>query len=121
MKIGTELKTWAHDLSTAAGIPVAIDARDLPLPGILITAKDGTLNTLDTTNLQLTLEIWIITSDTGARQVLDDLGDMLTKLKPHMDDLTDLEMTTIGLAGHAADRLPAIRGQITRTLTKEEN
>lgn len=108
--IGTDLTAWAAELREALGLSVELDPRDLVLPGILVVPGPLKFNRLDGKTASFDTELWLVAGDSNPLTALDELTDMLLKLRAHFGDSpTDAEPITVTLPSQSTTALPALR------------
>lgn len=108
--LGTDLTLWATELAAALDVSVEVEPRDLVLPGILITPGPFEFDRLDGNLATAEVELWMIAGDTNTRTALDELTDLLLKVRQHFGDSPSaVEPITVTLPSQAPDPLPAFR------------
>lgn len=111
-----DLLGWAKDtaaLFTAAGVPCAIDKRDVTVPGALLAPRTITPDRLAGGVYTVEWDLLLIAGGAGTTTALDELGAMGTVLE--VAGLLDepLEAALIDLPNHNPDGLPALTGTYT--------
>lgn len=111
--IGTDLAGYAADLAEAIGVSVEIDARDLVLPGVLLTPGTLAFDRLSSAAASMDVELLLIAGDTNTVTALDELTDLFLKLRRHLGDQPkDAEPFTVQLPSQSTTPLPALRCSI---------
>lgn len=108
--LGTDLSTFAEDLSVALGVPAEVDPRELVLPGMLVMPGQIEFDRLGTLTASATLEVWLVAGDTNPKTALDELTGMLLKLREYLGaGVSTVDPITVTLAAQSPDPLPALR------------
>lgn len=117
----TEALSEVTDRLTTAGIPHAIDPRDLNLPGVLLTVRARTWDTLDADASTVTIEAIAIAPDTGQPlHTLDVLDTLISRCAAVLDPISPITEATAGtvlLPNHGADPLPSLTAPLSVSLT----
>lgn len=116
--LGTDLQTFADELGTELSVSAVLDARDLVLPGILVTPGPIGFDRLDGGTISLDAELLLVAGDTNPVTALDELTELLLKLRAHLGNApSTAEPMTVNLPSQSPDPLPALRCPIPLTLT----
>lgn len=116
--LGTDLQTFAAELGVALSVSASIEARDLVLPGILVTPGPIAFDRLDGQTVDLDVELLLVAGDTNPVTALDELTDLLLKLRAYLGNAPSVaEPMTVNLPSQSPDPLPALRCPIPLTLT----
>src|SRR5690606_4310117 len=82
--LGTDFTEWAAELAEALEVSVELDPRDLVLPGILVTPGEILFDRLDAGTASADIELWLVAGDTNPKTALDELTQLLIKLREHL-------------------------------------
>jgi len=115
--IGTSLQDIA-DMVTAAGVPAAVDPRNLNLPGAWVTPGLVSFDVLDTDTAFMRMEVYLVAPDHGAVLSLNNLGDMLAKVRSALP-VGEAQPVMVNLPNHGADPMPALLISIDATITED--
>lgn len=117
MKLGAACQAVAQ-MITDAGVPAVTDERDLNLPGALVGPANVSFEVLDATSYVAAWDVWLVTIDNGAGPALDELGDMLAKVRAVVQ-VDEARAQAVVLANHGADPLPALTFTLTTQITED--
>lgn len=115
--MGDSLKDIA-EMVTAAGVPAAVDPRDLNLPGAWVTPGLVSFDVLDVDTAFMTFDIYLVAPDHGAAHSLNSLGDMLAKIRPALQ-VGEAMPVMVNLPNHGAEALPALLISIDAQITED--
>lgn len=111
-----DLLAWATEtanLFTAAGVPTAIDKRDVTVPGALLAPRTITPDRLAEGIYTVEWDLVLIAGGSGTATALDELGAMGTVLETAGLLDVPLEAVIFDLPNHNPDGLPALTGTYT--------
>lgn len=115
--IGDALQDIA-DMVTAAGVPAALDPRDLELPGAWVTPGAVSFDVLDADTAHMRFDVYLVAREHGAKVSLNTLGGMLAKVRPALG-VPSAQPLMVNLPNHGADPLPALLLSIDAQLTED--
>ncbi|UVK60160.1 tail terminator [Arthrobacter phage SerialPhiller] len=115
--LGDALQDIAN-MVTAAGVPAAVDPRNLNLPGAWVTPNTVGFDVLDADTAHMRFDVYLVTGDHGAVESLNSLGAMLTKVRKPLQ-VGDAQPVMVNLPNHGAGALPALLISIDAQITKE--
>lgn len=115
--IGDSLQDIA-DMVTAAGVPAAVDPRNLALPGAWVTPGLVSFDTLDADKALMRFDVYLVAPDHGAVHALNELGTMLSKLRDQLP-VGEAQPVMVNLPNHGADAMPALLITIDAELTED--
>lgn len=115
--IGDSLQDIAA-MFTAAGVPAAVDPRELQLPGAWVTPGTVSFDVLDADTASMRFEVYLVAPDHGAVHSLNKLGEMLAKARTSLP-VGEAQPVMVNLPNHGADPMPALLISIDATLTEE--
>jgi len=105
---------------TLAGLDnVAVDPRDLDLPGALIAPASVSFDTFDQSTYTLVVDVALVAPDHGHRGGLETLGKLVDQLRAAAGPLGELTAALATLPNHGPDPLPAFTTTITTTIREE--
>lgn len=115
--IGNALNDIA-ELVTAAGVPAAVDARNLSLPGAWVNPGTVSFDTLDADKAAMRFDVYLVAPDHGAIHSLNELGRMLSQLRDQLP-VGEAQPVMVNLPNHGADPMPALLITIDAELTED--
>jgi len=101
------------DTLTAAGVPTAVDPRDVNIPGGWVTVGPIGFDYLSSGVRTIAVDVFLIARDTGTPDSLGALGDMLDRVILAGIPVGDVTPQPVALANHAGDPLPALTFRLT--------
>lgn len=107
------------DLLEDAGLNATADARDLDLPGALVTPERVVADRLGD-DYTITWHVYLLAADNGPVAALDDLGDMFDLAKDRLG-VGEAQPVTLTLPNLAADPLPALLLTFDTNVTDESS
>lgn len=117
MFYGDALKEIAASID-AVGIPATIEQANLQVPGALVVPGTLSFDHLDRETYSARVEVYLCTSDRGAVETLNDLQQMLFKVKDILG-FQEVEPVKLQSPNHSADGLPALLIALDATITKD--
>lgn len=119
--LGTDYSSLAEDIASALEVSCELDPRDLVLPGVLLTPGPIEFDRLADDTASAELEAWIVASDSNPVTALDELTELLLKLRRYFQGaLREAQPMTLTLSNQSPDPLPAFRCPIPIDLTFKE-
>jgi len=115
--IGDSLQDIAN-MVTNAGVPAAVDPRNLNLPGAWVTPGLVSFDVLDADTAFMRFEVYLVAPDHGAVASLNNLGDMLAKVRQAIP-VGEAQPVMVNLPNHGADAMPALLISIDAQLTED--
>lgn len=117
MKYGDALKDIVSQLDTG-GINATTDLATLQLPGALVVPGTIQFDYLDPDNYSASVDIYLLTSDRGSIESLNDLQDLLVKFR-EVFSVQEAEPIALPAPNHGADPLPGLLLNLALTITKD--
>lgn len=101
-----------------AGIPATTEAASVQLPGALVVPGTITFDRLSTGEYGAVVEVYLLTSNKGAVQSLNDLTKLLAQFRG-VFDVGQAEPITIQLQAAGPDPAPGLRIELNLDITQE--
>ncbi|PMQ21371.1 hypothetical protein [Glutamicibacter arilaitensis] len=115
MLYGDALQEIADTLS-AAGVNATVEPDRLEVPGALVNPGVIEFDHLDKETYSATVEVYLVTSDRGAVETLNDLQHLLAKTKA-VYGFSTATPATLSASNHSPDGLPALLLELPVTIT----
>lgn len=112
------LEQFETDLA-GVGVKATSDPRRLAVPGALLYPTLIDFDRLDADVATVPVEVLLIAKGLGTPQALDQLEDLLTKVK-QLWTVPTVETVTATLPNHSPDPLPAFRFTLTTQVTSNQ-
>lgn len=101
-----------------AGIKATTEIANLQLPGALVIPGPMTFDILDGENYSAEIEVYLLTSNKGSIQSLNDLQELLTDFRT-VFNVSEAEPISLPLTNLAPDPVPGLLITLQATITKD--
>ena len=104
-----------------AGINATAEPSKLHLPGALVVPGTMTFDILDADNFSAEIDIYLLTSNKGSIQSLNDLQELLTKFRTAFQavEAEPISLNLPNATGGSPDPVPGLQLTLQATITKD--
>lgn len=117
MKYGDALQEIVTSLKNV-GLRATTEPSKLQLPGVLVVPGIITFDYLDQDNYSAVVDVYLLTSNKGSVQSLNDLQDQLALFREVYASL-EAEPVTLALSNLSTDPVPGLLLNLQLTITKD--